>query len=62
MTVRTPTGNTPFSLVYGYEAVISLEIQMPSLHIAIATKMTKGENNCLYLQELEALDEKRLQA
>ena len=30
-TVRIPTGNTPFSLVYGCEAVIPLGIQMLSL-------------------------------
>ena len=61
-TVRTPTGNTPFSLVYGCEAVIPLEIQMPSLRVALITKMTTEDNDRLRLQELEALDEKRLQA
>ena len=60
-TVRTPTGNTHFSLVYGYEAVIPLEIQMPSLCVALTTKMTKEDNDQLHLQELEALDQKRLQ-
>ena len=60
-TVRTPTGNTPFSLVYGCEAVITLEIHTPSLRVALATKMTKEDNDQLRLQELEALDEKRLQ-
>ena len=61
-TVRTPTGNTPFSLVYGCEAVIPLEIQMPSLRVALMTKITSEDNDWLCLQELEALDEKRLQA
>ena len=61
-TVRTPTGCTPFSLVYGCEAVIPLEIQIPSLRIALATRMTTEDNHRLRLQELEALDEKRLQA
>ena len=60
-TVRTPTSNTPFSLVYGCEAVIPLEIQMPLLWVTLATKMTKEDNNRLRLQELGALDEKRLQ-
>ena len=31
-TVQTSTGNTPFSLVYGCEAVIPLEIQIPTSH------------------------------
>ena len=61
-TVRNATGSTPFSLVYGCEAVLPLEIQMSSLRISLATKMTKEDNHRLRLQELEALDEKRLQA
>ena len=60
--IQAPIGNTPFSLVYGCEAVIPLEIQMPLLRVALATKMTKEDNDLLRLQELEALDEKRLQA
>ena len=59
-TVRTPTGNTPFFLVYGCEAVIPLEIQMSSLRVALMARMTKEDNDRLRLQELEAVDEKRL--
>jgi len=51
-----------FSLVYEYEAVIPLEIQLPSLRVTLATKMTEEDNHRLRLQELEALDEKWLQA
>ena len=32
---RTTTGATPYSLVYGDEAVIPLEIEIPSLRIAL---------------------------
>ena len=35
---------------------------MPLLRVTLATKMTKKDNDWLRLQELEALDEKRLQA
>ena len=35
---------------------------MPSLQVALTSKMTKKENDRLRLQELEALDKKRLQA
>ena len=52
----------PFSLAYGCEAVISLKIQTLSLYVALMTKMTKEDNHQLRLQELEVLDEKRLQA
>lgn len=61
-TVRIATGNTPFSLVYGCEAVLPLEIQIPSLRIALANQMTIAENDRLRLQELEVLDVKRLKA
>jgi len=42
-------GNMPFSPVYGSEAVIPLEKQIPSLPIAPATKMTEGDNDRLRL-------------
>ena len=61
-TIRTLLENTLFSLVYECEAVILLEIQIPLLSVALATKMTNEDNHRLHLQELEALDEKRLQA
>ena len=32
-TKRVPTGETPFSLVYGTEAVISVDISMPILRV-----------------------------
>ena len=46
----------------GCEAIIPLEIQKPSLRVALATKMTEEDDDQLRLQELEALDEKWLQA
>jgi len=39
-----------------------LEIQIPSLCVALTTQITDEDNHRLHLQELEALDEKRLQA
>ena len=35
---------------------------MLSLRVALATNMTKEDNDQLHLQELEALDERRLKA
>jgi len=61
-TVRTPTKATPFALVYGCEVVLPLEIQIPSLRVFLTTEMTNEEKHRLRLQELEALDDKRLQA
>ena len=62
MRVWTPTSNTPFFQVYGCEAFIPLEIKIPSLRVALTTKMTNEDNHWLRHRELEALDEKRLQA
>ncbi|XP_070676442.1 uncharacterized protein [Malus domestica] len=56
MTHRTLTQATPYSLVYSVEAVLSLE------RMAIQEGLTEGENAKLRLQELEALDERRLDA
>ncbi|XP_070052713.1 uncharacterized protein [Nicotiana tomentosiformis] len=61
-TFRTATQSTPYSLVYGVEAVLPLEQQIPSLWIAIQEGLTSEENAQLRLAELEALDEKRLEA
>ena len=61
-TVRTPTGTTTYSLIYGCEAVLPLEIQIPSLCIALATGMTTEEQHQKCLEELEMLDERRLEA
>ncbi|KAL0411803.1 UNVERIFIED_CONTAM: hypothetical protein Slati_3770000 [Sesamum latifolium] len=61
-TVRTPTQSTPYALVYGVDAVLPLEQQIPSLRIAIQEGLTEEENARLWLEELKALDEKRLEA
>ncbi|KAM1116394.1 hypothetical protein ACFX1X_007029 [Malus domestica] len=62
MTHKTPTQTTPYSLVYGMEAVLPLESQIPSLRMAIQEGLTDEENAKLRLQELETLDERRLEA
>ncbi|KAG9446452.1 hypothetical protein H6P81_012580 [Aristolochia fimbriata] len=62
ITFLTPTESTLYSLVYGVEAVLPLEIQIPSLRVALREGLTEEENIRLHLQELESLDEKRLEA
>ena len=61
-TYRIPMQATLYSLVYGVEAVLPLERQIPSLQIAIQEGLTNEENARLRLEELEALDERRLEA
>ena len=44
-----PTQATPYSLVYGVEAVLPLESQIPSLRISIEEGLTGEENAKLRL-------------
>ncbi|KAK4390343.1 hypothetical protein Sango_2097600 [Sesamum angolense] len=61
-THRSATQATPYSLVYGVEVVLPLESQIPSLCITIQEGLTVEDNACLRLEELKALDEKRIEA
>ncbi|XP_030969613.1 uncharacterized protein K02A2.6-like [Quercus lobata] len=51
-----------FNKTLGVEVVLPLERQIPSIRIAIQEGLTEEENVKLRLQELEAFDEKRLEA
>jgi hypothetical protein len=62
VTVCTPTQTTTYSLVYGSEAVLPLEVQLSSLRVAVHEKITNDEQIQLRFQELDALEEGRLQA
>ncbi|KAA0062673.1 uncharacterized protein E6C27_scaffold79G001930 [Cucumis melo var. makuwa] len=61
-TYRTSTKVTPYSLVYGVEVVLPLEIEIPSLRMVVQEGLTTEDNVKLRLQELETLNEKRLEA
>ncbi|KAK4383241.1 hypothetical protein Sango_2795300 [Sesamum angolense] len=61
-TVRRPTQATLYALVYGVEAFLPLEQQIPSLRIAIQERLVEEENAQIQLEELEALNENRLEA
>jgi len=41
--VRTSTGLTPFSLVYGMEAVLPFEVEVPSLRILAESRLEESE-------------------
>ena len=56
-TIRTPTGVTPFSLVYGFEVVLLLEVEIPSLHVSLHGLITNEDHRAMRVQELETLDE-----
>lgn len=59
-TVRTPTQMTPYSLVFGGEAVLPIELEHPSLRVAVHEKLTEEEQMKLRLAELESLEGQRL--
>jgi len=41
--VRTSTGATPYTLVYGMEAVMPLEVEIPSLRVLVDSKLEEVE-------------------
>ena len=53
--IKTSTGFTPFQLVYGLEAVLPIECEIPSLKLAIELlPATSEEDKCfLYLAQLD---------
>ena len=53
--VKTATGFTPFQLVYGLEAVLSIEGEIPSLKLAIELlpNTIVEEERFLYLNKLD---------
>ncbi|KAL0406285.1 UNVERIFIED_CONTAM: hypothetical protein Slati_3942400 [Sesamum latifolium] len=58
-TPRGPTGESPFSLVYGTEAIIPAELGIPSHQIM---HFSEGHNNELLKENLDLLEELRKKA
>ena len=61
-TYHTPTQATLYSFAFRVEVVLPLERQIPSLRLTIQEGIIDEENAKLHFAELEALDEKRLEA
>ena len=59
---RTSTGATLFSLVYGMEAVLPVEIEMRSLRVALEQQIFEAEWAQSHYDQLSLLDERRLRA
>ncbi|RVW95583.1 Retrovirus-related Pol polyprotein from transposon 17.6 [Vitis vinifera] len=59
---RTSIGATPYSLVYGMEAVLPVEIEMRSLRVALEQHISEAEWAQSRYDQLSLLDEKRLRA
>ena len=59
---RTSTGATPYSLVYGMEAVLPVEIEIGSLRVALEHQISEIEWVQSRYDQLSLLDERRLRA
>ena len=53
MTARRPTGISPFALTYGMEAIVPIEISMPTLQ----TDMPEQSNTEYMIKDLDMVNE-----
>ncbi|MBE2321235.1 transposase family protein, partial [Solirubrobacter sp. CPCC 204708] len=60
--IRSSTGATPFSLVYGMEAVLPIELEVPSLRVVMESQLAEVEWVKNRYEELALIDERRLRA
>ena len=54
------TGATPFSLVYGMEAVLPFEVEIPSLRVLMEVELEEAEWVKTRYEQLNLIEEKRL--
>ena len=60
--VQTSIGATPYSLVYGMEAVLPIEVEIPSLRVLKEVKLEEAEWVQGRYEELNLVEEKRMKA
>ncbi|XP_027118599.2 uncharacterized protein [Coffea arabica] len=60
--IRTSTGATPYSLMYGMEAVLPAEVEIPLLRVLMETKLEETDWIKQRYEQLSLIDEKRLNA
>ena len=60
--VRTSTGATPFSLVYGMEVVLPFEVEIPFLRILVESGLEEAEWAQAQFDQLNLIEGKRLVA
>ena len=59
---REATGTSPFALTFGHDAILPLEVCVPSLRVAKQNDLTPAEFSEAMLMELEDVDEEILRA
>ena len=55
-------GATPYSLVYGSEVVLPIEVEIQSLRVLVETKVLEKDWAKARYEQLTLLDEKRVRA
>jgi len=60
--VRTPTGQTPYTLTFGMEPVLPYEILIPFLRVQLDQDLDVEVHQDAILAQMELLDEKRMMA
>ena len=62
ISVCTSTGATPFSLVYGFEAVLPVEVEVPSLRVIQELELDEAKWAQVRYEQLNFIEERRLTA
>jgi len=60
--IRASTGETPYSLVYGSEAVLPIEVEIQSLRVIVETKFLGMDWMKGRFEQLDLIDETRSRA
>ena len=60
--IRPSTGATPYSLVYGMEAVLPIEIEVLSLQVLVECQIAEADWQQSRFEEHMLFDERRLKA
>ena len=60
--VRTSTGATPYSLVYGMETVLPIKVEIPSLRVLREVELEEAEWVQSWYKQLNLIEEKRLKS
>jgi len=60
--IRTSIGTTPYSLVYGMEAVMPLKVEIPLLRVLMDSELEEAEWAKVRYEQLNLISEKRIAA
>ena len=60
--VQTSIGATPYSLVYGMEAVLPIEVEIPSLRVLKEVELEEAEWVQARYEQLNLIEKKKMKA